>query len=170
MRLLRFLPLVAAVVLLGACVPEQGGGGTPTTTTTTTAPPLPTLTYTGTAGKTLGCFSGAGGNDSFHVDLGDDGWWDFYFQGCSLGATETVALWDPLGGPVADAFQSPTGYACMMSIDGTSDHTGWFVDSVTDFGNADTGGLIFLSSTNAWPNSTGWTVTCMDKGFPLPQI
>lgn len=157
-------------MLLGACVPPGGGGGTGTTTTsTTTAPPLPDLVYHGTADKTLGCFSGVGGDDRFHQVLGDDGWWDFYFQGCTTLASETVALWDPAGGPTADAFQSPSGYACMMRIDGTSDYTGWFVDSVTDFANADTGGLIFINSTNAWPDTTNWTITCKDNSFPLPQ-
>lgn len=145
--------------MLGACAPEQGPGGP--VPTTPTNPPLPEIVVTGTADKTAGCFSGAGGNDSFAKTLGTDGWWDFYFQGCSIGATETVALWDPLGGPTADAFQAPTGYACKMSIDGTGDETSWYTHSVGSV--ADTGGLIFLSSTNAWPNETHWTITCRDE-------
>ena len=165
-RAIPVLALAAVVLLLGACVPEGGGGGA----TTTTAPPLPDLVYTGTATKTVGCFSGVGGDDRYQVAMGDDGWWNFYFQGCSLASSETVALWGVSGPHFTDAFQSPTGYACMMSIDGTADHTGWLLDSVTNVGNADTGGLIFIASTNAWPNQTNWTITCKDSSFPLPQI
>lgn len=158
MRTLRILAVIGAALMLGACATEEGPPGS--TTTTTTRAPLPTIVVNGTAGKTLGCFSGAGGNDSFSIALGDNGWWDFYFQGCTLGASETVALWDPAGGPSADAFQAPTGYACRMSIDGTSDQTKWFTHSIGSV--ADTGGLIFLESSSEWPTTTNWTITCID--------
>jgi hypothetical protein len=121
------------------------------------------LEYTGTADKTAGCYSGAVGDDTFHQVLGTDGYWDFYFQGCSAFATETVALDDPPGGPFANAFESPTGYKCKMSIDGTSDSTGYYTDQIGSV--ADTGGLIFLSSANTftsnWNSPTTWRINCI---------
>lgn len=159
MRTLKILAVIGAALMLGACAPEQGPAGP--TTTSTTNPPLPEIIITGTATKTLGCFSGVGGDDRYQVTLGDDGWWDFYFQGCTAGADETVALWDPPGGHNADAFQAPTGYACKMTIDGTGDQTHWFTHSIGSV--ADTGGLIFLESSAAWPTETDWVITCRDE-------
>lgn len=158
MGTLRILAVIGAALMLGACATEEGPPGS--TTTTTTRAPLPTIVVNGTASKTLGCFSGVGGNDSFSIALGENGWWDFYFQGCTTLATETVALWDPAGGPSADAFQAPTGYACRMSIDGTSDQTKWFTHSIGSV--TDTGGLIFLENSSAWHHTTNWTITCID--------
>lgn len=132
---------------------------TTSTTTTTTAPPLPVLEYTGVADKFLGCYSGAAGDDTFHQVLGSDGYWDFYFQGCSLFSTETVALDDPPGGPFANAFEAPTGYECKFSIDGTSDGTGYYTTQVGTV--ADTGGLIFLESSSEWSSPTTWRITCI---------
>ena len=177
MRLTHLVAAAGLTLAVTACVPETGGGtsttttpgstttapattttAAPTTTTTTTVAPLPTLTYTGVADKTAGCFSGLGGNDDEQVTLGTDGWWYFGFQGCSLGSTETVALIDPAGGPSADAFKAPTGYQCKLEIVGTADSTAYFTDKVSS--GADTGGLIFLSSSSAWPNTSTWQITC----------
>jgi hypothetical protein len=99
------------------------------------------------------------GDDVFHVDMGADGWWDFGFQGCTTFSTETVALTDPIGAQFADSFKSPTGYKCKLSIDGTSDSTGFYTNQVGSI--ADTGGLIFLSSSSAWSSPTTWRVTCV---------
>ena len=122
----------------------------------------PPITATGTATKSVGCFSGAGGGDQFLVTLGD-GWWHFYFQGCSLGSSESVALADPPGGPSANAYKAPTNYHCRMELlNGTTPvyDTGWVSDPIN--GIADTGGLIFIG-TSAYPNGYGdmnWRITC----------
>ncbi len=122
----------------------------------------PPITATGTATKSVGCFSGAGGDDQFLVTLGD-GWWHFYFQGCSLGSSESVALADPPGGPSANAYKAPTNYHCRMELlNGTTPvyDTGWVSDPIN--GIADTGGLIFIG-TSAYPNGYGdmnWRITC----------
>lgn len=153
--------LLAFVALPLAGCPTQPSG--PPATTTTTAPP-PVLEYTGQVDKTAGCYSGVIGDadDAQAVPIGNDGWWDFYFQGCSLFATETVALWDPPGGATGNAFQAPTGYKCKMSIDGTSDATPYYT---TNIGPADTGGWIFLESaemlTSNWNSPTTWRITCI---------
>ncbi len=124
---------------------------------------FPPITASGLAQKTVGCFSGAGGNDQFLVPLGDDGWWHFYFQGCSLASTESVALADPPGGPSANAYQAPTNYRCKMELlQGTTPvyDTGWVTDPIN--GIADTGGYIFIG-TAAYPNGygdMGWRITC----------
>ena len=91
--------------------------------------------------------------------LGTDGWWHFGFQGCTLFATETVALIDPAGGPTGDAFQAPTGYQCRFEIVGTSDATGYATDQLGNV--ADTGGLIFLESSSSWSSPTTWKITCI---------
>ena len=60
-----------------------------------------------------------------------DGWWHFYFQGCSLGSSESVALADPPGGPSANAYKAPTNYHCRMELlNGTTPvyDTGWVSD------------------------------------------
>jgi len=110
------------------------------------------------ADKTAGCYSGAAGDDTFHQVLGTDGYWDFYFQGCSAFATETIALDDPPGGPFANAYEPPTGYKCRMSIDGSADGpTPWYSGADPQVGSvADTGGLIFFQSSSSW-SSTGRT-------------
>lgn len=150
--------LCLGAALLGCTPPNTGGSGG----TTTTTAPLPTLTYSGNVDKLVGCFSGAGGDDSVQQVLGTDGWWDFTFQGCSLGATESVALWDPPGGHSSDGFQAPTGYQCKMSIDGTPDETPYRTNSMAPAGTPDSGGLIFLESSAAWPDTTTWRITCID--------
>lgn len=190
MRLTHIAVIAGLSIAVGACTPEGGEGypvevtttwgdgsdttvapttvapttaaptttSTTTSTTTTTVAPLPTLVYTGTATKSLGCYGGlVTGNDRFEQDLGTDGWWDFGFQGC--GGTESVALIDPSGGPTGNAFEAPTGYQCTMSIDGTSDSTNYFTTKVGSA--ADTGGLIFLSSSSSWPSTTTWRITCI---------
>ena len=118
------------------------------------------------ADKTADCYSGAAGDDTFHQVLGTDGYWDFYFQGCSAFATETIALDDPPGGPFANAYEPPTGYKCRMSIDGSADGpTPWYSGADPQVGSvADTGGLIFFQSSSSWssdwPNPTTWRITC----------
>ena len=108
----------------------------------------------------------AAGDDTFHQVLGTDGYWDFYFQGCSAFATETIALDDPPGGPFANAYEPPTGYKCRMSIDGSADGpTPWYSGADPQVGSvADTGGLIFFQSSSSWssdwPNPTTWRITC----------
>jgi len=156
--------LLAGVLaaVLTACPVDPGTPG-PTTTTTTRAP-YPTLVYTGVADKTLGCFSGLLGDDTFEQPLGTDGWWHFGFQGCTALATETVALIDPTGGPTGDAFRSPTGYQCKFEIDGTPDATPYHGEQIGDF--SDTGGRIFLESSSAWPTDTTWRITCVDLEYP----
>lgn len=132
----------------------------PTTTTTLVPPPI---VATGSADKTLGCFSGAVGDDAYQVTLGADGWWDFYLQGCSLFSTESVALHDPPGGHFGDAFQAPTGKKCRMDIERADGSviktTPYYTNLVGSL--ADTGGLIFITSDSAWPNSTKWRITCI---------
>lgn len=121
------------------------------------------IVVSGTAAKSSGCFSGAtiGGDDRFFTNLGDDGWFGFYFQGCTLFNTESVAL-DVQSTPIADAFQPPTGYRCRMTVSnsgGTFD-TGWLNDPIN--GIADTGGVIFIGTGN-FPDSSGstnWQITC----------
>ena len=153
--------LLALVALpLAGCPTEPSG---PPATAATTAPP-PVLEYTGQVDKTIGCYSGVIGDadDVVALPLGNDGWWDFYFQGCRAFATETVALWDPPGGATGNAFQAPSGYKCKMSIDGTSDDTPYYT---TNIGPADTGGWIFLESaatlTSDWDSPTTWRITCI---------
>lgn len=50
-----------------------------------------------------------------------------------------------------------------MSIDGTSDSTGYYTDQIGSV--ADTGGLIFLSSANTftsnWNSPTTWRINCI---------
>lgn len=120
------------------------------------------IVVSGTADKTLGCFSGALGDDRFYTTLGDDGWWGFMFQGCSTGNTETVAL-DIGSTPPSDAFRPPTGYRCKMTVSnagGTFD-TGWLDDPIN--GIADTGGIIFIGTAD-FPDNGGntadWQITC----------
>ena len=106
-----------------------------------------------TATKTLGCFGGAGSNDQFITPLGADGWWHFYFQGC--GATESVALADPAGPPVANTYQPPTGYKCKMQLISSATvvlDTGYVANPIN--GIADTGGYVFIG-TGAYPNGYG---------------
>lgn len=122
---------------------------------------LTPITAEGTATKTLGCFGGAGSNDQFITPLGADGWWHFYFQGC--GATESVALADPAGGPVANAYQPPTGYKCKMQLISSTTvvvDTGYVTDPIN--GIADTGGYVFIG-TGTYPNGYGnmsWKIIC----------
>ena len=154
MRFRSALIIAMGALALTGCPTEPGGGGgrtTTTTTTTTTAPP-PQLVYTGTADKNIGCYSGVGGDDKFDQALGSDGHWSFYFQGCTAFSTETVAF-DAQHG--VTNFVAPTGYQCRMSIDGTSDATGWWTNP-----HSSPGGTIFLSSSSTWPDVAGWTITC----------
>ncbi|MCB0978704.1 MAG: twin-arginine translocation signal domain-containing protein [Acidimicrobiales bacterium] len=134
-------------------------------TTEPTEPPKPQITAQGTADKTLGCFSGAVGDDVFMPSLGD-GWWHFYFQGCSLFSTESVALHDPPGGPFANAYEPPTGYKCKMNLTAPGDpstvrYTTGYVSNPIN-GIADTGGWVFIG-TAAYPNGygdMGWQIIC----------
>lgn len=124
-------------------------------------PPQPIVVDGGPATKVAGCFGGAGTNDSFHVELGDDGWWDFTFQGC--GGTESVALWDPPGGPFGNAYEPPTGFQCRMELisAGISVYDTGFVSNPIN-GIADTGGVVFIG-TAQYPNGHGnmhWRITC----------
>lgn len=124
------------------------------------------ITAQGTADKTAGCFSGAGGDDSWAIDLGD-GWWDFAFQGCSLGSTESVALWDPPGGhALGNCYKAPTGYKCKFNLTAPGDPstvrytTGYVTDPID--GGPDTGGWVFIG-TAAYPNGfgdMGWQIIC----------
>lgn len=154
------LPLTACPVEPSA-PPAQTTTTTSTTTTSTTTTTVPdgTLVYTGTADKTAGCFSGAGGDDAFQQALGDDGWFDFALQGCTAGAGESVSLWDPAGGPVGDAFKSPSDHMCKLGIVGTDDETNYYRDQIA--APADTGGQVILSSTNSWPVNVTWQITCI---------
>ena len=131
-------------------------------------PPLPQISVSGTATKTLtlGCFSGAGGDDQWLQALGGDGWWHFYFQGCSAGNTESVALADPPGGPVGNAYEPPTGYKCKFNLTAPGDpstvrySTGYVTNPIN--GIADTGGVVFIG-TAAYPNgygNMGWNIIC----------
>lgn len=171
---MRLTPLmtaaaVGALLTAAACTPSTGGGSSttaPPTTPTTEAPqPLEPFEVSGTADKTVGCFSGLLGDDNQEVNLGSDGWWNFGFQGCSLGATETVALLG-VAPHVADGFKAPTGYECKLAIAGTSDETPWYTNQIGS--TADTGGKVFLSSSSAWPNTTTWTITCRPL-TPIPM-
>lgn len=135
----------------------------PTTTTTVVPPPL---VYTGTADKFWGCFSGPAGDDAYTIDLGTDGWWDFYLQGCTTLATETVVLHDPPGAPVGDAFRAPSGRQCAMNIERTNGSvlasTPYYTDRVAPV--ADTGGWIFIQSDPplvSWPTAITWRITCI---------
>ena len=135
----------------------------PTTTTTIVPPPI---VVTGSADKFWGCFSGAAGDDAYEVDLGADGWWDFYFQGCSTLATETVVLHDPPGGPFGDAFRAPTGRQCAMNIERPNGAvvatTSYYTDRVAPL--YDTGGWIFMQSDPPlvpWPPVITWRITCI---------
>lgn len=121
------------------------------------------LVYNGTAQKSLGCFSGAfGTTNQFAVTLGTDGWWNFYFQGCSLGSTESVAL-RALSPHAADAFQPPTGYKCKFQlVNGPTVlyDTGYVTNPIN--GIADTGGVIFIGVAD-YPNGFGdmaWRIIC----------
>ena len=124
---------------------------------------LTQLVYNGTAQKSLGCFSGAfGTTNQFAITLGTDGWWNFYFQGCSTGSTESVAL-AAISPHVADAFQPPTGYKCKFQLlNGVTVlyDTGYVTNPIN--GTADTGGVIFIG-TAAYPDGYGnmpWRIIC----------
>jgi hypothetical protein len=140
---------------------------TTTSTTTTTVPLLAPLVYTGVAERSVGCFSGAFGttNTASQV-LGTDGWWNFRFNGCNLGSTETIALNEGgAGSPFADEFKAPTGYKCRMSIDSTTDVTPYYTVQIGAV--ADTGGLIFWNSATDWPDGDiTWRITCVDVDTP----
>lgn len=149
------LTLTIGALALTACPTAPGGGGTPPPTTV-----LPTLTYTGTATKSLGCFSGLTGSDTWNQVLGSvgsSGQWNFGFQGCTALATESVAFIEGPGN-LGQNYVAPDGYLCRFSIDGTSDATTWWATSAPG-GSA--GGTIFLESSSAWPTNTGWTITCI---------
>lgn len=97
-----------------------------------------------------GCYSGAliGGNDRFQATFGSGGVWNFFFQGCSIGNSESVAL-DGIPGPnFANAYEPPPGYKCKMILhNGNSGaqiyDTGYVSNPIN--GAADTGGVIFIT-------------------------
>ena len=125
-------------------------------------PPEPIVVNGGPADKTLGCYSGALGDDRFYTALGTDGYFGFMFQGCSLGNTESVAL-DVLNTPVGDAYKAPTGYRCRFEIisGGSSVYNSGYLNDPIN-GIADTGGVIFVSPAQ-FPNGLGtvnWRITC----------
>lgn len=143
-------------IVPGFAAAQSGGGGGSQ------------ITAQGTATKTIGCFSGAGGDDSFAIDLGTGmgaGWWDFAFQGCGL--SESVALWDPPGGhALGNAYEPPTGYKCKFNLTAPGDpstiyySTGYVSNPIN--GIADTGGVVFIG-TGAYPNGhgdMGWQIIC----------
>lgn len=124
---------------------------------------LTPITASGTATRSVGCFGGAGSNDQFLQALGDDGWWHFYFQGCGLGNSESVALADPPGGPFGNAYKPPTGYHCKMQLIWGGNpvyDTGYVSDPIN--GIADTGGVIFIGGApfNGHGGNMTWKITC----------
>lgn len=104
--------------------------------------------------KSLGCYSGAFGTvNSHNVSISGGGHWNFYFQGCGAGNTESVAL---AAGPpsVANNYEPPPGYKCKMILhNGNTGNqiydTGYVANPIN--GVADTGGVIFIS-TAQFPN------------------
>ena len=148
----------------------------PTSTTpapTTTIAPQ-TIEVTGSVYKTLGCYGGVTDtSDRFLEQLGTDGWWHFYFQGCV--GSESVALYDPLPIPFADAFHAPTGKKCQMTLERTNGSiiatTKWYGPNtptpapIADIGPvADTGGWVFIlgGAFKSWPSTMVWRITCTD--------
>lgn len=103
------------------------------------------------AEKTLGCYSGAGGNDQFQATFGSGGVWNFFFQGCSALSTESVALAGIPGPNIANAYEPPPGYKCKMIL-----HNGNSGDQIYDTGYvsnpingmADTGGVVFIGTAD----------------------
>ncbi len=100
------------------------------------------------AEKTSGCYSGAGGNDQFQATFGSGGVWNFFFQGCSLFSTESVALAGIPGPNFTNAYEPPPGYKCKMILhNGNSGaqiyDTGYVSNPIN--GSADTGGVIFIT-------------------------
>ena len=99
------------------------------------------------AEKTYGCYSGAGGNDQFQATFGSGGVWNFYFQGCDAGNSESVAL---AAGPpdIANNYEPPPGYKCKMILHNGNNgaqiyDTGYVSNPINGF--ADTGGVIFIT-------------------------
>ena len=100
------------------------------------------------AEKTLDCYSGAGGNDQFQATFGSGGVWNFFFQGCSLFSTESVALAGIPGPNFTNAYEPPPGYKCKMILhNGNSGaqiyDTGYVSNPINGF--ADTGGVLFIT-------------------------
>ncbi|MFZ1440318.1 MAG: hypothetical protein WAX12_04375 [Candidatus Microthrix subdominans] len=94
-----------------------------------------------------GCYSGAGGNDQFQATFGSGGHWNFYFQGCGAGNSESVAL---AAGPpdIANNYEPPPGYKCKMILYNGNNgaqiyDTGYVSNPIIGF--ADTGGVIFIT-------------------------
>ena len=104
--------------------------------------------------KYLGCYSGLGGKvNSHNATISGGGHWNFYFQGCSIGNTESVAL---AAGPpnIANNYEPPPGYKCKMILhNGNTGNqiydTGYVANPIN--GIADTGGVIFITPAQ-FPN------------------
>ena len=104
--------------------------------------------------KSLGCYSGAFGTvNSHNATIPGGGHWNFYFQGCSAGNTESVAL---AAGPpnIANNYEPPPGYKCKMILHnqgtGAQIYDTGFVNNPIN-GIADTGGVLIIG-TGDFPN------------------
>lgn len=99
-----------------------------------------------------GCYSGVGGTiDSYGVDLGGGGYWNFDFNGC--GGSESVRLEDiPVGN--TDNYKPPAGYKCKMILHngntGAQIYDTGYVNNPIN-GIADTSGVIFITPAQ-FPN------------------
>ncbi len=116
----------------------------------TTLPPI--IEGTPTSGlcveKSGGCYSGAFGTvNSHNASISGGGHWNFAFQGCSIGNTESVRL--EAGPPdIFNNYEPPPGYKCKMILHNrnTGDQiydTGYVNNPIN--GATDTGGVIFIS-------------------------
>lgn len=123
----------------------------------TTLPPITEGTPTSglCVEKSLGCYSGAFGTvNSHNASISGGGHWNFYFQGCSLGNTESVAL---AAGPpnIANNYEPPPGYKCRMTLHdqatGTQIYDTDYVSNPINKPLPDTGGQIFIG-TAQFPN------------------
>ncbi len=104
--------------------------------------------------KYSGCYSGLGGTTNSHnATISGGGHWNFYFQGCSIGNTESVRL--EAGPPdIFNNYEPPPGYKCKMIL-----HNGNSGDQIYDtgyvsnpiIGIADTGGVVFIGTAD-FPN------------------
>lgn len=122
----------------------------------TTLPPI--IEGTPTSGlcvtKSVGCYSGAFGTvNSHNASISGGGHWNFYFQGCGIGNTESVAL---AAGPpnIANNYEPPPGYKCKMILHNGNTgvqiyDTGYVSNPIN--GIADTGGVIFITPAQ-FPN------------------
>ena len=104
--------------------------------------------------KYLDCYSGLGGKvNSHNATISGGGHWNFYFQGCGVGNSESVAL---AAGPpnILDNYEPPPGYKCKMILhNGNTGNqiydTGYVANPIN--GTADTGGVVFIGTAD-FPN------------------